>query len=79
MHTLASAGTICLAGCVTNHCITVDIDLWTDRMIYYTGLHAAVAKRLQIWIYKSYLVFQNLVIFSESEHLYREALDVGRD
>ena len=80
MRTLASAGIVCLAVRVTNHCVTVDINLWRDGRIYScsctTWLCARHTPHLDVFYY---LVFQNVFIFSEGEHLYREALDVGWD
>lgn len=78
LHTLTSAGTVRLAVCVTNHCVTVDVNLWTDRRSHHAGLHAAVPRHLDVRV-PFYLVFQNLVLFSEGEHLHGEAFDVRRD
>lgn len=36
MHTLASADAIWWAICITNHCITVHIDLWGDWKVKHT-------------------------------------------
>ncbi len=42
--------------------------------------HVLQSIRRLIWdVRVGYLVFQNLFIFSEGEHLYREAFDVGWD
>lgn len=73
MHTLASADSICFASSVTNHCITVDINLWTQEFN---------AEDMQ-WLCDlvrqgcaSYHIFENLSISDESEHLHGEALVV---
>lgn len=75
MHTLASADAIWWAICITNHCITVHIDLWGDWKVKHTLIQYCIRRPMTDCL--NHLISQNFVVIGEGEHPHREAFEVG--